>query len=243
MTMIFKDSIGNFRLELLGTKYYYETKVRSNGEKDYYINMPRDDHGAEVLYSILKNDSTARMIVHVGYGHLNKYMPQIANKVWMQLKQNIFCIDQTTNLEYYNNTYKNESVKEICNTIKVPSILFKKSDSTLITNYYSNNVDVTIFHPSTKYIHNRPDWFINRPDKTIVPLKKLPIKLKTFPSLVMSYNKNEYDKYGDNCVAEDVIEVSSKKEDIVMALPKSKTQVILVRDANNNIKKYIYEPK
>ncbi len=152
----------------------------------------RDSTQAENIYRVIKKDPSAKILVHAGYGHIAEektgdYTPMA---LWFKKISGIdpFTIDQTamtegSDFEYGRIFYQNFNARF---TINAPSIIYynKRPFNPLEQKGY----DAIVMHPSTNYLHNRPDWLSlegERKATLVQPTEKMLF-------FVQAYYLNEY---------------------------------------------------
>ena len=156
----------------------YETKNNLAG-------TARDRDQAFNIYSnTLKKDSTGKVLVHAGYSHIaeaggSEYLP-----MGLQLKtlaqQDILTVDQVNMVdeknhsfyEYVENRYKFDK----------PIVLFDKYKRAIIDPVNRQAIDIQVYHPPTRYKHNRPLWLLERGN---FKFAKIPSELKRFKGCLL----------------------------------------------------------
>ena len=186
--------------------------------------MGRELAQAMNIKKIIDRNPGAKMIIYCGYDHV--YEDSLHN--WMglpmagQLKRltgiNPLTIDQTELSEYgiIGNRYR-KLIHEDYDAVFVDS-----------TQHYFNaanppkSADLSIYHPDTRYIMNRPGWLV-RPETELKDLHK---KIKVgYPCLVKIYM--ESDDF-HHAVPIDVIEITSPDEPKTSLIYKHKKQIAVV---------------
>jgi hypothetical protein len=82
--------------------------------------------------------------------------------------------------------------------------------------------DISVFHPNTQYIDNRPHWLFENGNKNIsIKLNDIPID---FPGLILAYKKGEDI---NKAVPIDIIELKSKTEKGHLALKKGTYEIVV----------------
>ena len=82
--------------------------------------------------------------------------------------------------------------------------------------------DIAVFHPSTDYINNRPNWLFKNENKNVsITLNDIQLE---FPVLVLAYKKGEDINLA---VPIDIIEVLNKKENCNLGLKKGVYEIVI----------------
>ena len=152
----------------------------------------RDSVQAENIYSVIKNDPAAKILVHAGYGHVSEektgsYTPMA---VWFKKisGSDAFTIDQTgmtegSEFEYGRLFYEYFNARF---NITSSSILYQNKRP--FNPLEEKGYDVIVMHPATTYQQNRPTWLSlngERKATLIQPTEKMLF-------LVQAYYENEY---------------------------------------------------
>jgi hypothetical protein len=188
----------------------------------------RDSVQAENIYSILKKDSSAKIVVHAGYSHIceeriGDYTPMGS---WFKKISGIdpFTVEQTTmtqgsDYEYARLYYEFFTDKF---SITVPSVIFqnKRPFNPLLENGY----DLHIIHPPSVYENNRPSWLSLNGDRQSVMVQ--PTEKALF--LVQAYYENEYNTAIQNVfIPADQTYITNKDGYYCLWLRKGKYKIVL----------------
>ncbi|HZK63953.1 MAG TPA: hypothetical protein VFC34_07405 [Puia sp.] len=123
----------------------------------------RDSIQASRIFQVLKDDSSARIFVYAGYGHIaeqsttSDYVP-----MGMAFKKisgiDPLTIDQTDMTEESNFSYGKVFYETYLQAypVSIPSIALADDEPQNITG--STLYDLTVIHPKTRYRDSRPDW-------------------------------------------------------------------------------------
>ena len=177
-------------LELGYTLVPYEDTVSNHTVKQ------REYAQAENLYNFLKmKDTTAKMLVHAGYGHIEKGSD---NDAWIPMAAyftlisgiNPFTIDQTHMTEnsvtaYEAAVYDSWIKKHPINTASVALI-----DNQPLDLFDTHLYDIHIIHPPTTYRNGRPAWMAMNGWKKETPVN--PAYQSLF--MVQAYYEKEYNE-------------------------------------------------
>lgn len=127
-----------------------------------HSNSQRDSVQAQNIYSVLKRDPSAKILVHAGYGHISeeKMGDYIPMAWWFKKISGLdpFTIDQTgmtegSEFEYGRLFYQYFNARF---NITSSSIIYQNKRP--FNPLEEKGYDVIIMHPATIYQHNRPTW-------------------------------------------------------------------------------------
>ena len=157
-----------------------------------HTNSQRDSVQAENIYSIIKKNPSAKILVHAGYHHIaeEKIDDYIPMALWFRKISNIdpFTIDQTGMTEGSEFAY-GKKFYELFNArfaITSPSIIYQNKRP--FNPLEEKGYDIIVMHPATTYQHNRPTWLSlngERKATLIQPTAKMLF-------LVQAFYENEY---------------------------------------------------
>jgi hypothetical protein len=123
----------------------------------------RDSIQALNIYNVIKSDSTARILVHAGYGHIAENNPTgDYTTMAMSFKKisgiDPLTIDQTDMSEdgdfEYGKAFYDTYIQKY--PISIPSIALVKDQPVNVT--FSQLYDLSVIHPRTTYRDGRPTW-------------------------------------------------------------------------------------
>jgi len=152
-----------------------------------HTNNQRDSIQAENLYNRIKTkNGIEKTVVLAGYGHIaeDTFSPEF--KSMAMYFQSISKINPLTvnQCEFIEESYMSTLSKKVVDIIYNPDSVFA------ITKEYVKGVifneplyDIYIYHPTTKYIRNRPNWLLS-PEKKLV---QIPIPNNLKPVLIQTY--------------------------------------------------------
>ncbi len=158
-----------------------------------HTNSQRDSIQAENIYSVIKNDPLAKILVHAGYSHIaeEKAGDFTPMAVWFKKISGLdpFTIDQTgmtegSEFEYGRLFYQYFNARY---AITSSSIIYhnKRPFNPLEEKGY----DVIVMHPASTYQHNRPTWLSLNGERKVTLIQPTE-KLLFF---VQAFYENEYD--------------------------------------------------
>lgn len=198
--------------------FSYESKSRGDPAQ-------REIDQANNIRQMLLNDSSAKIIIHCGFGHNNEcYMGgQFVYAMAGRLKEitgiDPLTINQIAFTETSSEVFDNPYFKQIdanYDAVFIDSVgqIFSINPSA---------VDMYVYHPRTKWLHGRPDWVFKN---SKIPTPILNLITVGFPCLVFAYLENEDI---ENAVPVDVIEIRSDSDDKYLALYKG-NYIVVVKD-------------
>ena len=181
--------------------------------------LEREIRQAFNIMKIFKADSTAKIVLWAGYGHITRewdgYM--MASYVWRFLgrgsQNQPLSIDQTRMVERSDTSIENRYF--LLANVNKPTVFVDKKNNSFTTAYNPDAIDIQIFHPRSKYIAGRPDWLYQL-DRIPYYIDNKQHKIQ-FPIIVKAYCKGEDI---EKAVPFDVIQLNDKKEKKPLLLKK-----------------------
>lgn len=195
----------------------------------------RDSVQAENIYTVIKNDPAAKILVHAGYSHISEkkignYMPMA---MWFKKLSGIdpFTIDQTGMTEGSEFEY-GRMVYQYFNTrfnIGTSSIIYQNKRP--FNPLEEKGYDVIVMHPATTYQHKRPTWLSLNGDRKATLIQ--PTEKMLF--FVQAYYEKEYNADLLNfLVPADQTYIMNREGYYCLYLQKGKYKIIL-RDVTYKI--------
>lgn len=195
----------------------------------------RDSVQAENIYTVIKKDPSARILIHAGYTHISEekiddYTPM---GWWFRKISGIdpFTIDQTgmtegSEFEYGRKFYEFFNARF---TITSASILYQNKRP--FNPLEEKGFDVILMHPATTYQYNRPAWLSlngERKATLIQPTEKMLF-------FVQAYYQNEYSADLLNyIVPADQTYITNREGYYCLYLRKGKYKIVL-RDVSYKV--------
>lgn len=195
--------------------------------------MAREAGQARNIQQILVQDPRAKIVVHVGYGHLIETLSADGQFGFMGafLKKNTgldpFTIHQVDLLEHADPKLDNP-YRALMHAAE-PSVFVNEKGELFNSAQDPQKWDASVYFPSTTYVHGRPTWLLLGGGRHYYQLqlpKKQPLTV-AFPCLVRAY------KAGEDlaqAIPVDVIELQSAREDRALVLG-SGPHVLVLEDA------------
>lgn len=152
----------------------------------------RDSIQAENIYEVIKKDSTAKILVHAGYGHIaeeknSDYWPM---GYWFRKISGIdpFTVEQTALTEGSNFEAGRIFYKYFTNRFSItePSVIFQNKRP--FNPFRTKGYDMLVIHPPTKMQSERPTWLLLSGDRQPVSIQ--PTERNLF--FVQAYYEHEY---------------------------------------------------
>lgn len=204
-------------------------------QRNLSINQ-REVEQAENLYEKIKmGKGVEKTLVLAGYGHILESADSSFTSMAMRFKKlsgiNPFTIDQTMLIE--NNDRSPYAHRLISEVLDPDSSIVYLGAQVKRYGFDTNAVDLFVFHPYTKYIHKRPTWLLNLPDKYFASID-IPLSIK--PVLVQAYLTEEISSDPDFNTRIPVDQTFySLNDKAYLALRKDKEYFIVFRGADNRI--------
>lgn len=207
----------------------YEDTVYSNDL------AKRDSIQASNIYSILKKDPSAKILVHAGYGHISKEKigDMAMMGLWLKKISGIdpLTIQQTSLTEGSEFEYGKLYYDAFTSLIKFnePSIFYQNKRP--FNPFQEKGYDLILAHPPTLYKNNRPEWLTLQGERK--PTLIQPTEKTLF--FVQAYYENEYSK--DNLtyiVPADQTYITNNEGYYCLFLRKGKYKIVL-RDVGYKI--------
>ncbi len=173
------------------------------------------------IKNILDQNPKAKFIIYCGYDHaaedsLKNFMGlPMAGQLKKLTGIDPFTIDQTALTEYFIVGSRYRKLMDEKNDVLFIDSAFKYFNKAS----YPKQIDCNLYHPDTKYIHNRPHWLRRRNTKFIMLQDKIKID---YPYLLKIYLETD-----DISIAVpiDIIEVKSANDKVASVIYKHKKQI------------------
>lgn len=187
----------------------------------------RDKFQAQKILKILQTDSTVKILIHCGYGHLTEKKRAGSYKtmgVWIKELSGIdpLTIEQTRLTEKGNPEYE-DPYYHLIEDIEYSAAFLDESGSGFMGATGEHLVDIRIYHPRTKFVNARPHWLLTE-NKTYVNLPDS--MLASCPCLVFAYYSDE--PLG-SAIPTDVIYISDSLNPKSLILDRDKDYEIVIR--------------
>ncbi len=175
----------------------------------------RERGQAKNIADIIRKDSSARIVIHAGLGHICEDSSFKAMGYFFKQFTEIdpYTINQSKMLEHSVAEYEVPLYRKIASNLKYPMALLHPS-RVLSSGFSCYDAEVCLSR--TQYVNGRANWLYS--SYLTKHLIELPGNL-TFPVLIKVYHKSEYDKTSAIAVPVDAIEVSNKQKTIDIFVP------------------------
>lgn len=201
--------------------------------------MGREKAQALNIKKIMDLNPEAKFVIYCGYDHakedtLSNFGLPMAGQLKRITGIDPFTIDQTALTEYYIVSGKGGRYRELMNqsfdALYVDSSLHYFNKASI-----PNSVDCNIYHPTTQYVMNRPNWLLRNGTRLVLLQDKIKID---YPYLIKIYQKTDDI---DTAVPIDVIEIKSKESKVASLVFTNKKQIAVA--INNKGDKQVIELK
>lgn len=187
----------------------------------------REAGQAHNIGQILAQDPQAKIVVHVGYGHLIERLSADGQFGFMGafLKKNTgldpFTIHQVDLLEHADPTLDNPYRALL--QAAGPSVFVNAHGALFNSAQDSTKWDASVYFPPTTYEHGRPTWLLLGGDRSYYVLSARQ-RTVSFPCRVRAYHAGEDLAHA---IPADVIELQSQEEDRALVLAKGAYTLVL----------------
>ena len=196
----------------------YEQTSGVNGKE-------REIEQAKSIQEELEKKPNEKFIIHCGFAHsLEGEYPRWGKAMAGRLKEFTGIDPLTINQVAYSEKGDPKLNNPFLNAInpKQSIILVDSSDVPLRYTREDSWSDIAIFHPTTNYLNNRPDWIFSGGNlKTKIDLSEIKF---TYPALIMAFKEGEEI---NKAVPVDIVELSQKTDSCVLALRKGNYTIVL----------------
>jgi hypothetical protein len=199
----------------------------------------REKTQARNIAGIFEKDSSAKIIVHAGYQHIEEKINRwgIANMAFCFKELtgiDPLTINQTRFMEHGSRERELTLYKRALDKFAPdkPCVLVRPDGAAYVEPNYLGIVDIEVIHPRTKYIRGKPDWLINA-GREMVLIPKEFYQSQKYPLLIQAKYVNESEK----TVPIDQVVVRSGEVQYALALPKGSYEIRLINEEGVVLKK------
>lgn len=179
---------------------------------DEYDFSKRDSLGAKELKKVFKKNPKGKMIIHCGFGHIDKSIKSLAYYIQSETGINPFTISQVSTKPIAIREHKN------------PMILENED----FPNLFNIRSDVQIIHPIYNFKDRRPEYLFNNfRIKKSFSLNHLRLD---YPVIIEVYNNEVF----EGTVPVDRLIIDSKTFEINLSILKGE-QILIIKNASNKI--------
>ena len=180
---------------------------------------------AKNIQKIINSKPDEKFLIHCGFAHVlegkdMEWEIAMAERLKEYTDINPLTIFQTKYSEKSKSELNSPFLKAL--NITESTILLDKENNSLNYNRRGAYADITVFHPNTEYIKNRPNWlFKNENLNTSISLTDIEIE---FPILVLAYKKGEDINLA---VPIDITEIENKTSNCNLGLKKGNYDIVI----------------
>ena len=190
----------------------------------------REKNSAGILFKVFEEDKEAKMIIHCGWYHILE-KPDPRGRTWLgnELKSSTGINPLTIYQDILSErSYSEESpFYEMMNFDS--TLIFRKETGDFYNGFADNDYfDILVYHPRTKYIHNRPHWLIYETNNQFVEVENVE---GPFPCLIKAFKQSDQ----SNAIPIDILEKRFNEDPSYLALEKGAYRIEIV-DKNRDIK-------
>ena len=183
---------------------------------------------ARNIADFIKNHPHSKMLIHCGHDHVIKGTPNdtsweraMAGRLKEYTHIDPFTIEQTQFSEKSDEKYNHPFIAMVNKGF--PVVLRNEKGDLFKGKQDSDQVDCSIIHPVTQYVHGRPDWLISVENR-IEYVLTLPGNI-SYPVMVLAYRKDEF---GSSGVPADIIEISNANDIRPLILSNGQYEIIIM---------------
>jgi len=198
----------------------------------------RDSIQAANLFNRIKTkDGIQKTVVLAGYGHISEKPIGEYISMAINFKQisgiDPLTVEQTLLLEEFEaSPYANRAVNKVLGT---DSVLAFTCPEVKRFGFDTAAYDISIYHPPTAYLHNRPTWVLSTSDKVFTSIE---IPKEILPVLVQAFYKSEISSDRDYYTRIPADQTFYSEDNCVwLALRKNTEYKIVYRDDKNKVLK------
>jgi hypothetical protein len=197
----------SYRSSSMGNGYQvYTAKGEMTADSRFNFEK-RDSFMAWHIEQILRSDSTAKLIVHVGFGHHQEDETFMGSILKNSLKEDFLTIDQTSYLEPPD-TFKNNTYNSLLDSVPVT---YQFANGKYLQ-AWPNSIDLFLVMPRVSYSHSKPNWRLWDTSKRVIPLPEVSSKITKTPAIVRLYDATEFSIAGQKATPIDVTYFETKKD-------------------------------
>ena len=213
-------------LEIGYRVFPYEQTTHANGK-------PREIEQAKNIQKAMEERPNEKFLIHCGFDHAlegehRSWEKAMAGRLTEYTGINPLTINQTIYSERSKPEFNHPLLKAL--DITASSVIIDTDNNPLRYERGNGWMDITVFHPNTKYVDGRPDWLFKNGTKNVsVSLENMEI---TYPVMVLAFEKGEDIQLG---VPVDITEVESNTDSCHLGLKKG-TYTIVVTNGEKSFK-------
>ena len=209
----------------IGYKVFpYEQTTGSNGKL-------REIEQARNIKKVIEKNPDEKFLIHCGFGHVlegihNSLGKTMAGRITEYTKINPLTINQVVYSEKSKPEYNHPLLKAF--NLEEPTILLDKENNPYKNEQRQSWTDISLFHPNTQYINERPNWLFKNNNKGVkINLNNIDI---LFPVMILAYKKGENI---NTAIPMDIIEIENKNKLAFLSLKKGDYEIVVVNQIEN----------
>ena len=219
------DSLGSYMLIKPDLHDTSRLIVKADGDEIFTFKTisDREIRQAGNIVNYLQLHPRARLILHVGYGHLCRDNPNMAYHLDSSLHVKMISIDLESLREHSDTNdeppfYKRQDFKDytaFTDSLGKPQIPVMNNGC---------KTDVAVAEPRTRYINGRPNWLYKIPGRKAYATGAFN-KIKA-PYILMAFYTKEYSLAQQHAVPIDIVEANEKQSTPPLLLRKGEFTVV-----------------
>ncbi|MBC2838348.1 hypothetical protein [Robiginitalea sp. SC105] len=224
---ISEPQFGNLVRDALEIGYHVFPYEQTSGVN----NTEREIEQARYIEEVVRNKPGEKFLIHCGFDHAYEGKHDWWGKAMAeQLKEYTNIDPLTINQTLYDDKgdpkFRHPFAKAV--DAKESVVLLDEAGNPFQAKSGEAYTDLTIFHPATEYVNNRPGWLFDQGNlKGEIELEEFK---SMFPVLVMAFREGEDI---NQAVPVDISEVQNEQGKAILALPKG-VYTIVVTDKNQS---------
>lgn len=198
----------------------------------------RELEQAKNLQKFLNENPKAKILIYAGYSHIRerpekRMMASILKKI---TQIDPLTIDQVGGTPRHSSDLADINYDYIKDKISTSPTVFKnKCDGNwLVSEHYSSDVDITVFHEKQYLKNGRINWLTSSPER--VEYKKLLGNLKfDEPYVVKAVLENEFQTVGEKAIPVDQVKVPNDAQYVSLYMPTGNYLIFLERIGHKDV--------
>ena len=219
------DSFGSYMLIKPDVHDTAKLIVRPDGNEFFPFKSDREIRQARNIVNYVRLHPKAKLILHVGYGHLCRDNYMMAFHLDTSLNVKMIAIDleslrEHSDTNYEQPFYRTQNFKDytaFADSLDKPQIPVMNNGC---------KIDIAVAQPRTHYINGRPDWLYKMPGRKAYATEVFN-KIKA-PYLLIAFYTKEYNSARQHAIPIDVVEVKEKQSNPPLLLRKGQFTVVQI---------------
>lgn len=192
----------------------------------------REIEQAKNIVKVIEQKPNEKFLIHCGFAHVyegdyERWEKTMTGRIKEYTGINPLTINQVQFSERHKPEFNPPLYKAV--NVKEPSILLDVNKKPYKYTIKDSYTDITVFHPITKYVNNRPEWlFTYKPVE--LSLTDAPID---FPVMVLVYKKGEAI---NKAIPVDIVEIIDATDKAYLALNKGNYNIVITNKKQESLK-------